>query len=411
MHMHPHSSNTSVFISYRRTNTYMARLIYDRLTASGFDVFFDYQNIAVGDFGQIILNNVASRTHFLPILTPSALERCINPSDWVRREIEHALNNRRNIIPIVTDKFDFADIGRYLPPHIAEPLSRYNALKLIIEYLDPGIDELVRRLRIPVACVPHPPRTPAAQRYAQQQQVAIANAPVPTRSQITAEYWFERGFALNDNSNRELDFYNQAIALRPDFAQALFNRAKVHKERGNHHAALRDLDAALQADPQHTDAYTNRGNLHFSLGDYNAALHDYNTAIRINPHDPLPYNNRSLILMRHGDYVGALADLNIAIQINPRYAISYRNRADVLRLIGDYQQAIADCNRAIHLKHDDSGAYTTRGVAYAALGYYRDALIDFDTALRLNPDDQFARVQREKVRNESGGFLRRWFGG
>lgn len=65
----------TVFVSYRRTNIGYALAIYQNLSSQGYDVFFDYNSIDAGDFGQIILNNIASRAHFVVLLTPSALER------------------------------------------------------------------------------------------------------------------------------------------------------------------------------------------------------------------------------------------------------------------------------------------------------------------------------------------------
>ena len=64
----------TVFLSYRRTNAPWALAIYQNLTANGFDVFFDYNGIASGDFESVILENIKARAHFLIVLTPSALE-------------------------------------------------------------------------------------------------------------------------------------------------------------------------------------------------------------------------------------------------------------------------------------------------------------------------------------------------
>ena len=97
----------TVFISYRRTNSFMGRAVYQSLTAKGYDVFFDYEGINSGDFEQIILGNLRARAHFLVILTPSALERCSEPGDWLRREIETAIDEKRNIVPLFFEGFSF----------------------------------------------------------------------------------------------------------------------------------------------------------------------------------------------------------------------------------------------------------------------------------------------------------------
>jgi len=80
----------TVFISYCRTNFWTALAVFQNLHANGYDVFFDYKSIPSGDFEQVITENVKSRAHFIVILSPSALERCHEPGDWLRREIETA---------------------------------------------------------------------------------------------------------------------------------------------------------------------------------------------------------------------------------------------------------------------------------------------------------------------------------
>ena len=86
----------TIFISYRRTNLPWALFIWQNLTMHGFDVFFDYQSIDSGGFENIILENIKARAHFIVVLTPSALERCKETGDWLRREIETAIDEKRN---------------------------------------------------------------------------------------------------------------------------------------------------------------------------------------------------------------------------------------------------------------------------------------------------------------------------
>src|SRR5688500_9351362 len=107
----------TVFISYRRsTGGAWALAIAQHLTHNGYDVFFDIKGIDSGDFEQVILENIKARAHFLILLTPSALERADEPGDWLRREIETALQHRRNVVPLMLEGFDFAtpSIRRHL---------------------------------------------------------------------------------------------------------------------------------------------------------------------------------------------------------------------------------------------------------------------------------------------------------
>src|SRR5947199_9638545 len=97
----------TVFISYRRTNVPWALAIFQNLTHHGYDVFFDFNGIASGNFERIILGNIKARAHFVVLLTPDALERTGDPGDWLRREIETAIELRRNIVPVMLEGFDF----------------------------------------------------------------------------------------------------------------------------------------------------------------------------------------------------------------------------------------------------------------------------------------------------------------
>src|SRR5208283_3260180 len=125
----------TVFISYRRTNSPWVLAIYQNLTDQGYDVFFDYVGINSGDFESVILGNIRARAHFLVLLTPSALERCDDPADWLRREIECALANQRNIVPLMLEGFDFGTprISGQLTGALAA-LKHYNGLSIPPEY-------------------------------------------------------------------------------------------------------------------------------------------------------------------------------------------------------------------------------------------------------------------------------------
>jgi TIR domain len=103
----------TVFLSYRRkTSFYIALAIFENLRQHKYDVFLDVESIDSGQFGAIILNQIAARAHFLVILTPGTLEGCQEPDDWLRREIECAIELERNVVPILANGFCFDDNAR-----------------------------------------------------------------------------------------------------------------------------------------------------------------------------------------------------------------------------------------------------------------------------------------------------------
>ncbi len=182
----------TIFLSYRRTNFAWTQALFQDLTQHGFDVFFDYEGIASGDFEQIVFEHIRARAHFLVLLTPSALQRCDDPGDLFRREIEEAIARRRNIVPLRLEGFDFGapSIAPRLTGKLAQ-LRKYNALSVPTEYFQAAMTKLREKfLSIELTAVTHPPSV-AAQRVAQRQQSAAAASPPVNERMLAAEDWFE----------------------------------------------------------------------------------------------------------------------------------------------------------------------------------------------------------------------------
>ncbi len=164
----------TVFISYRRKDISWALAVYQYLTSQKYDVFFDYTSLQSGDFEEVIVSNIRARAHFLLILTPTALDRCHEPGDWLRREIETAVDEKRNIIPLFFDGFSFG------APGVAEKLSgklsainRYNGLEVPPGYFLEAMERLKNRyLNIPLDAVIRPVPTQVRKVVQETQEAA-----------------------------------------------------------------------------------------------------------------------------------------------------------------------------------------------------------------------------------------------
>ena len=333
----------TVFISYRRaTGSIWALAIAQNLTQHGYDVFFDFQGISSGDFEQVILQNIRARAHFLVLLTPSALERVDDPNDWLRREIIAAMEERRNIVPIMLEGFDFATpaIGNRLVGPLAK-LKAYNGLTVPVEYFDEAMNRLRNRhLNTAVGAVLHPASITAAG-AATEQKEAVDAAPAVRPEELTAERWFERGVDATDVDARLL-YYSEAIRLRSDFSAAYNNRGLAYRKKGDLDAALADYSEAIRLNADFVAAYINRGVVWQQKGDIESAMADFDAAVCHGPTRAYPYNFRGVARQERGDFEGALADYSEAIRLQPQYATAYYHRGVLKELQGNYTAAIAD---------------------------------------------------------------------
>jgi len=310
----------TVFISYRRTNMPWALAIYQNLTVHGFDVFFDYQSIASGDFERTILENIRSRAHFLVLLTPSALERCADPNDWLRREIETAIDETRNIIPIFLEDFHFGSpsISKYLTGKLAY-LKNYNGQTIPAGYFDEAMEKLRSKfLNIGVSTVLHPVST-AVQKEVQKQQVAASKATSVKEKELTAQEWFERGYK-SDDLDEKINCFSEAIRLKPDYAEAYYYRGEVSNEKNEYDSAIKDFSEAIYIKPDYADAYANRGKAHAKAGRDESSLADYEKALELNPANAVAYSKDLAEIRRkfNGKNVSATVSPIILVAENDR---------------------------------------------------------------------------------------------
>lgn len=390
----------TVFICYRRTNAPWALAVFQHLTHHGFDVFFDFVGIGSGDFEQVIIENIRSRAHFLVLLTPSALERCHEPGDWFRREIQEAMACRRNIVPILLESFDFGapGISSQLTGPLAQ-LKKYNGPKVYVEYFQAAMARLMNQfLVLPLEGAPHSP-SESAKSAALVQQTAAASAPCVQADELTAQEWFERGFGATDTEEK-LRCYGEAIRLKPDFAEAYNNRGIARGLNGDTEGEFRDLDEAIRLQPDFVTAYCNRG-LARQWTDTDGAFRDLDEAIRLQPDLAEAFKNRGIVRRSSGDLAGAMEDYHEAIRLRPDYA-TYYNRALTRVAQRDREGALRDYTESIRLKPDHADAYHNRGNARYVTGDLDGALTDYDEAIRLRPDLAEFYYNRGRTRQEKG---------
>ena len=132
--------NYQIFISYRRDGgESLAALLYERFARKGYDVFYDVESLRSGDFNEKLLSVIEKCEDVLLILPPGGLDRCItDENDWVKREIEHAMKCKKNIIPIMMRNFVFPD---NLPESL-QMLPKLNGISANMEFFDAVVERI-----------------------------------------------------------------------------------------------------------------------------------------------------------------------------------------------------------------------------------------------------------------------------
>jgi len=243
----------TVFISYRRTiSSFIARAIYMDLKAHDFDVFMDVESVDSGEFDPIILRQIEARTHFLIICSHGTFEGSDEPEDWLRREIEHALDTGRNIVPILVNGFTFEMAKERLRGKLLQ-LTHYNGLLISHDYFKEAMERLrTRFLKVPVnTSVIVPPESDI--KKIEAKQATIESQPLPTPQQLSAEQYANRADEHLDKQDWEKAIvdYSEAIRLNPHYAHAYYGRGIAFSNSSDLQCAIEDINDAIRLAPNH----------------------------------------------------------------------------------------------------------------------------------------------------------------
>lgn len=97
------------FISYRRESGSHIATTIEVVLESQYKkrIFLDVRELQVGRFDEKLLTIIEQTPSFILILSRGCLDRCVEKTDWLKREIMHALEHKRNIIPVLMEDFTY----------------------------------------------------------------------------------------------------------------------------------------------------------------------------------------------------------------------------------------------------------------------------------------------------------------
>jgi eukaryotic-like serine/threonine-protein kinase len=195
---------------------------------------------------------------------------------------------------------------------------------------------------------------------------------------------FNRGRAKRflDRAGAEADL-DRAVAARPGWGAAHFERALAREVNGNAEGALADLDTALKLDYSPVSVLLLRSRIKGRLNDAAGAEADFAAATKTDPTDELGWLVRAQARVL-SDRAAALADCDKALVLNPRLVPALQIRAHLLSKLGKTRDAEAALSRVVDINPDAPHAWSGRAVLRARLGDRAAAHADAREALKLS---------------------------
>lgn len=394
----------TVFISYRRTNSSWAQAVYQDLTTHGYDVFYDFQNINSGDFSRLIIENIRERAHFVLLLTPSVLERCDDPNDWLRKEIETAIDSKRNVIPLMLENFNFTDptVVKNLTGKLAL-LKNYNGLRIHPDYFNEGMIRLRERyLNIPLDSVFHP-IFPTVERITFEKKESKNKSSPTDKKELSLQEWLlqaKKNYYAK-NYDEAIHCYSEAIHLTPTPFELYYARGIVHEEKGDIESAIQDYAQADRLKPDNFEIYKNSIEGHennYHIDDIQEYYYD-----DVFKHESARLHwRRGVERYDEGNFDGAITDFSETLRINPDFPETYLRRGLAHRHKGDFEKAMADYHKAIDTESNNFTAHYERGLLYQSKGELNNALSDFTNSILIKPDYAPARTSLFSILKKLG---------
>ena len=127
-----------------------------------------------------------------------------------------------------------------------------------------------------------------------------------------------------DAWKRRLPVTMRAVASRPGYVEAHFNRGNLLRDLGRLEEALASYDAVLAVRPDHACTLRNRGDALLKLRRFEEALASYDKALAIRPDQAEVLNNRAAALLRLNRSEEALASCDKALAISRDFAEAFK---------------------------------------------------------------------------------------
>ena len=209
---------------------------------------------------------------------------------------------------------------------------------------------------------------------------------------------------------------DEALRLKPDFADALCMGGYMLSECGKPQSAMRFYRRALELDASLVVGHVNLGKLLFAAGRFAEALASFAAATRLAPQDPDAWCSRAGALRELGRLEESVEAAKRALALRPDFPEAAINLGNALLKLDRSEEAFEAYLRASEPGPCLAKALLGQGLALRSLGRFPEALTAFDRAAALGSREAVAgkgclMLTLGDFENGLEGYEARWLKG
>ena len=192
---------------------------------------------------------------------------------------------------------------------------------------------------------------------------------------------------IKNNYEESLEYFNQSLHLKPDFCEALINKASCLQKLKRNFEALDCYKEAIKIKPNLVDIFYNQGNCLIKLKRFEEAIKSYNELLKSKPNYYKAIFNKAFCLEQLDKYQEALKNYNIAIEIYPDFYQAITQKGNCLQKLNKHHEALDCYKKAIEINPDFSHANNNLGHLQLLLGNYEDGWKNYEWRKKISKDD------------------------
>ena len=228
--------------------------------------------------------------------------------------------------------------------------------------------------------------------------VALIGSALISRGQTSSkDFYIQALLRTNKGQYKEaIKFFNRAIELKADYAEAFLSRGNALFKMGKAERAVWDYDRAIELNPKFIKAYNHRAYCYIEMKDFRRAIEDFTHVIKNMPDYADVYVSRGQIHRWKNRHDKAMTDFSQAISLDPKSHLAMYERSMTHLGKKDTVAALTDVNNAIVLSENNSDYLVLRASILHHNKLIKEAKKDNALALKNDGNHVDALIQKAK---------------
>ena len=168
---------------------------------------------------------------------------------------------------------------------------------------------------------------------------------------------------------------------------------KAHLNRGEYDDAIKEIEAAAQADPKLPFVHFNLGLAYVHKQEYDRARAEFQKDIAIEPDAPFSFEQLGSLEATNGNDEEAAKNYRAALKIDPKRIDSLMGLAKIDEHGHHYAAALQELERVINLEPNNAAARYLRGQVLMHVGREKEGREELATATNMLNEQREARHQ------------------